>query len=94
MTWHRVMTSRIGSLARRTSLEQRLDEELGSPGDADRAEPEPGDDARGGQTRRPAGTREPASSQRGLPGGAGIPWLEQTLQDVCYAVRLLRKRRE
>jgi putative ABC transport system permease protein len=93
MTAHHVMAARVRGLFGRRGLDERLEQELNEhlemlvernlhlgmvPEEAERA------------ARQELGNRQ--LIKESYREAAGIPWLEQTLQDACYAIRLLRKR--
>ncbi len=92
MEWIRVLLSRIGSLFRRGELDARLDEELRAHVELAMAE-----HVRRGMSEEEARTaalcefggvtqtRERYRMQR------GVPWLEQIVRDVRFALRQLRK---
>ncbi len=93
MTAHRVMSARIGALFSRRRVDERLEQELSA-----HLEMLVERNLRLGMT--PEEAWKAARQELGHPqqikenyrDTAGIPWLEQTLQDAGYALRLLRKR--
>jgi predicted permease len=92
MGWIRVLMSRFGSMFRRRELDARLDEELGAHIELAMQEHVrrgmTADEARTAALREFGGvtqTREVYRVQRGLP------WVEQIVRDVRFAVRQLWK---